>query len=224
MKQVWHDLLFAHWPIPLPEMRRFVPAPLEIDCYDGSAWVAVTPFHMSGIRARGLPPLPGWGAFPELNLRTYVTFNGIPGVFFFSLDAANRTAVEVARRTYFLPYFYSRMKVTLHSNDEVRYSSSRASEPAEFRGRYRPIAGVSIRQQGTLEHFLTERYCLYALRRSGQVLRAHIHHLPWPLQDAELEIECNSVAAAAGITLPGNPPLLHFAKRLEVLVWWPQLA
>ena len=222
MKQVWHDLLFAHWPIPLAEMLPLVPAALEIDCHDGSAWAAVAPFHMSGIRARGLPPLPGWSAFPELNVRTYVKYRGVPGVYFFSLDAGNRTAVEMARRGYWLPYFYSRMQVDVQKNDEVQYSSSRVREAAEFRGRYRPTGGVRRRDQGLLEHFLTERYCLYAVGRSGEVLRGHIHHLPWPLQDAEAQIECNTVAAAAGIRLPELPPLLHFAKRLEVLVWWPE--
>ena len=220
MKQVWRDLLFAHWPIPATEMRQLVPSALELDCYDGSAWVAVTPFHMSGIRARWLPPLPGWSAFPELNVRTYVTYKGVPGVYFFSLDAGNRTAVEVARRSYFLPYFYSRMKVDVRTSDEVRYSSSRVRSLAEFRGRYRPASPVRLREKGSLEHFLTERYCLYAARPSGELLRGHIHHAPWPLQDAEAEIECNTLAEAAGIRLPEVPPILHFAKRLEVLVWW----
>jgi len=223
MKQVWHDLLFAHWPIPLNEMRQLVPLALELDCYDGNAWLAVTPFHMSGIRARFLPPLPGWSAFPELNVRTYVSYKGVPGVYFFSLDAGNRTAVEVARRSYFLPYFYARMKVDAQK-DDVQYSSSRVRGAAEFSGRYRPVGAVRIREKGSLEHFLTERYCLYAARPSGDIMRGHIHHATWPLQDAEAEILSNTVAAAAGIRLPGVPPILRFAKRLEVLVWWPERA
>ena len=223
MKQVWHDLLFAHWPIPLAEMRHLVPAPLEVDSYDGRAWAAVTPFHMTGIRARGLPPLPGLSAFPELNVRTYVNFRGVSGVYFFSLDAGNRIAVKAARRSYFLPYFYAQMKAQVRT-DEVNYTSSRVSQPAEFRARYRPIGPVRIREKVSLEHFLTERYCLYAVRPKGEVFRGHIHHLPWPLQDAEAEIECNTVAASAGIHLPQHQPVLHFAKRLEVLVWWPQPA
>src|SRR5437868_9670104 len=223
MKQVWHDLLFAHWPIPFNEMRQLVPPALELDCHDGNAWLAVTPFHMTGIGARFLPPLPGWSAFPELNVRTYVNYQSVPGVYFFSLDAGNRTAVEVARRSYFLPYFYARMKVDVQE-DDVRYNSSRVPGAAEFSGRYRPVAPVRIREKGSLEHFLTERYCLYAARPSAKIMRGHIHHAPWPLQDAQAEIVSNTVAAAAGIQLPGVTPILHFAKRLEVLVWWPERA
>ena len=223
MKQVWHDLMFAHWPIPLNEVRQLVPAALELDGYGGSAWVAVTPFHMSGIRGRALPPLPGWSAFPELNVRTYVSYKGVPGVYFFSLDAGNRIAVEVARRSYFLPYFYAEMKVDVQK-DEVRYSSSRVRCAAEFSGSYRSVSPVRIREKGSLEHFLTERHCLYAVRPSGEIMRGHIHHVPWPLQDAEAEIERNTVAAAAGIRLPHTAPVLHFSKRLEVLVWWPERA
>ena len=221
MRQVWHDLLFAHWQVNPVELRPLVPAQLELDLYDDRAWVAVTPLHMSGVHMRGLPPMLGMSAFPELNVRTYVKFGGVPGVFFFSLDAASRMAVIGARATFFLPYYHAEMQAE-GEGESIRYQSRRRNSPAEFRGRYRPVARPRQREKGSVDHFLTERYCLYAVTPRGKLLRADIHHLPWPLQDAQAEIEVNTMAEAAGIRLPDQPPLLHFSKRLEVLVWWPQ--
>jgi uncharacterized protein len=218
MAQTWHDLLFAHWPLPPDVLRPLVPSQLPLDAYEGQCWLAVTPFHMSGVRPRGLPAIPGFSALPELNVRTYVKLENKPGVYFFSLDAGILSAVFAARSFYRLPYYYARMRVDA-GPEEVRYHSlRRVPANAEFRGRYRPSAPVQLRVPGSLEHWLTERYCLYTTTRRG-VFRAEIHHLPWPLQDAEAEIEVNTMAAAAGITLPARLPLLHFSRRLEVLVW-----
>ena len=219
MAQTWHDLLFAHWPIESAVLRRLVPQDLALDTFDGQCWIAVTPFHMRGIRLRGLLPLPGLSRFPELNVRTYVTLDAKPGVYFFSLDAANAPAVWGARIFYHLPYFVSNMSVETREQ-WVRYLCRRKGSNAEFHGRYRPIGAVQLRQEGTLESWLTERYCLYSVAR-GQVYRADIHHEQWLLQDAESEIEINTMAASAGIALPGRPSLLHFARKLEVLVWPP---
>jgi uncharacterized protein YqjF (DUF2071 family) len=218
MEQTWNDLLFAHWPIAPEVVRRLVPPILQLDVFEGNCWVAVTPFHMSGIRFRGLPPLPGLSRFPEMNVRTYVTFGGKPGVFFFSLDAGNLPAVWPARAGYHLPYFHARLNVG-QENDWITYQSRR-DQQTKFTGKYRPVAAVDLRRPGTLEHWLTERYCLYTVRLNS-IFRAEIHHERWPLQDAEAEIAQNTVAATAGITLPDVPPLLHFAKRLVVLVWLP---
>lgn len=217
MAQTWHDLLFAHWPVKLSALRPLVPPQLPLDTFDGSCWLGVAPFHMSGIHARGLPALPGLSSFPELNVRTYVTLNDKPGVFFFSLDAANRAAVWAARRFYRLPYFKALMSST-NLLDAVVYASRRDPGNAEFRGKYRPIGPVQLRGAGTLEHWLTERYCLYTLN-SNSVYRAEIHHPPWPLQDAAAEIEVNTMAPASGITLADRTPLLHFSRRLDVLIW-----
>jgi uncharacterized protein len=217
MKQTWHDLLFAHWPLPPAMLRPLVPAQLALDLFDGHCWVGIVPFHMSGIRRRGVPPLPGLSRFPELNVRTYVTHESKPGVYFFSLDAANLLAVWAARKFYHLPYFHAEMK-SEDRGGAIVYSSKRRKSAAEFRGSYRPIADVALRNKGSLEHWLTERYCLYTTHRSA-VYRGEIHHQPWPLQDAEAEFEINTVAAAAGISLPPTPPLLHFARRLDVLIW-----
>ena len=216
MEQTWNDLLFAHWPVPFHVLRPLVPRELSLDVFEGQPWAAVTPFHMTGIRARWTPPLPGLSRFPELNVRTYVSYGGKPGVYFFSLDAASRAAVWAARATYRLPYFYARMNV-LVGRGSVQYVCRRNSA-AEFRADYRPRAGIQLRAPGTLEHWLTERYCLYTVANNS-VFRAEIHHEPWPLQDAEAEISMNTLGKAAGITLPEIPPLLHFAKKLQVLIW-----
>ncbi|PYX90597.1 MAG: hypothetical protein DMG68_01280 [Acidobacteria bacterium] len=217
MFQTWHDLLFAHWPIPLEALRPLVPHQLPLDTFDGKCWLGIAPFHMSGVRARGVPPLPGLSRFPEVNVRTYCTLDGKPGVFFFSLDAANRPAVWAARSFYHLPYFFARMEAQV-AGDDVSYFSRRLNGEAELQARYRPIAPVQLRRPGTLEHWLTERYCLYAVT-DERVYRAEIHHLPWPLQDAHAEFEKNTMAAAAGLSLPPVEPLLHFAKQLQVLIW-----
>jgi len=217
MKQIWHDLLFAHWPVPPSLMRPLVPPQMTLDTFDGGCWIGVVPFHMSGIRGRWFPALPGLSRFPELNVRTYVTRDGKPGVYFFSLDAANLPAVWAARTFYHLPYFHAAMRVE-EREGSIQYWSRRQAAPAEFRARYRPIDSVQPRASGSLEHWLTERYCLYTTHR-GQVYRGEIHHQPWPLQNAEAELETSTVAAAAGIPLPETSPRLHFARRLEVLIW-----
>jgi uncharacterized protein len=216
MQQIWNDLLFAHWPIAPEIMRPLVPSSLPLDTFDGQCWVAVTPFHMTGVRARWTPPLPGLSAFPELNVRTYVTHGGKGGVYFFSLDAGSRVAAWAARSTYHLPYFHARMQVADH-NGSIQYRSIR-NHDAELSAEYRPIGSVQIRESGTIEHWLTERYCLYTVV-GDSVYRAEIHHHPWPLQDAAAEFSANTMARAAGIELPAIQPLLHFAKRLEVLIW-----
>jgi len=217
MKQTWHDLLFAHWPLPPDQVRSLVPQELALDTYDGNAWIGVVPFWMSGIRARGLPPLPGLSRFPELNVRTYVSHGGKPGVYFFSLDAANWPAVWSARKFFHLPYFEASMS-SREDRGLIHYTSDRKGMAAEFRGRYRSVTPVRQSRKDSLEHFLTERYCLYTVV-GGRVHRCDIHHLPWPLQKAEAQIETNTMAYASGILFPSSDPLLHFAQRLDVLIW-----
>ena len=217
MKQVWHDLLFAHWPIQPDVMRALLPRQMTLDTFEGQAWVGVVPFHMSGIRGRGLPVVPGLSRFPELNVRTYVTYGGKPGVYFFSLDAANLAAVWAARRFYHLPYFHAAMS-SREVGGDIHYFSRRKEGSAAFRGHYRPVRQVQLREPRTFEHWATERYCLYTVHKEA-VYRCEIHHQQWPLQDAEAEFETNTIASASGITLPNATPLLHFARRLEVLIW-----
>ncbi len=198
-------------------MRPLIPAQLELDTLDKQCWVGVVPFRMSGVRARRLPAIAGTSRFPEINVRTYVVCGGKPGVYFFSLDAANRLAVKTARLLYHLPYFYAKMR-SVNSGEEIAYRSKRRNTEAEFQGRYRPVTPVSLRSTNTLEHWLTERYCLYATA-GEKLFRGEIHHPPWPLQDASAEITVNTMASAACIALPDTKPLLHFARRLDVLIW-----
>ena len=217
MQQTWTNLLFAHWTVPYQQLRPLVPSELPLDTFGGECWMAVAPFHMSGIRGRWMPPIPGTSALAELNVRTYVTYRGKQGVYFFSLDAASRLAVWGARTFYKLPYFFARMRVR-ERDGWISYRSSRKISPAEFCGQYRPIAPVQPRALGSIEHWLTERYCLYTVS-SGSVFRSEIHHAQWGLQDAEAEIQTNTMACAAGLTLPPAIPLLHFSRRLDVLIW-----
>jgi uncharacterized protein YqjF (DUF2071 family) len=216
MRQTWNDLLFAHWPVPAETLRPLVPSYLQLDTFEGRCWLAVTPFHMTGVRLRAAPAIPGMLAFPEMNVRTCVSFGGKPGIFFFSLDAGSSLASWAARLTYRLPYFHAKMTVR-NENGWINYESHRPHN-AHFRAKYRPVSDVRIRDKGTLEHWLTERYCLYTIVGT-RVFRCEIHHVPWPLQDAEAQIAENTMAAAAGITLPQVRPLLHYAKKLDVLIW-----
>jgi uncharacterized protein len=222
MRQEWHRLLFAHWAVEPAKVRPLVPPMLELDTREGRCWVAVTPFYLAGLRVRGLPRVPGTSSFPELNVRTYVRLNGKPGVYFFSLDAGAVLAVMGARLFYALPYFYAHMRVR-YGAESVHYVSSRRHKGkiAEFEADYGPVGSPSTPAPGSLEQFLVERYCLYAVQ-GRRVYRAEIHHVPWPLQPAKALIATNTVAQAAGIELPSGPPLLHFASYLEVLVWTPE--
>lgn len=224
MSQVWHDLLFAHWPIAADVVRALVPATVSVDTYAGQAWLGVVPFRMSGIRPRSSFAWPWLSAFPELNVRTYVTLDDKPGVWFLSLDAGNPIAVALARRWYHLPYFRARMSLR-EVAQTIHYSSHRThrnAPEADLLAVYEPVGEALRAEPGSLEHWLTERYCLYCIDSRGQVYRAEIHHPPWSLQPAEAEITLNTMAAAHGITLPDVLPLLHFARRQEVLVWSPR--
>src|SRR5947209_20096388 len=225
MKQNWHDLLFAHWALPPEQIRPLVPPELELDLLDGTAYLAVTPFWIGGARGRLMPPLPFLYKFCELNVRTYVRYKGIPGVYFFSLDAASLPACMGARAAYRLPYLHAAMLIR-SDGKEFHYTSSRlqSPRPADFRGRYMPVSEARQREKNSIEFFLTERYCFYGVDH-GIVLRGYIHHAPWLLQDAAAEFEINTVARADGIELPASKPdLLHYSKFLEVLVWWPEKA
>ncbi len=221
MAQRWHDLLFAHWPVRPERMRALVPDAFELDLFDGDAWVGIVPFRMTGIRHRLTPPLPWISAFCEINVRTYVKVGDKPGVFFFSLDASNPVAVAVAQRWFHLPYFNAKMSLR-DDGTTIRYASRRShgnGPEGEFRARYRPTSDPYAAVSGTLEHWLTERYCLYSIDSKGGIHRGEIQHAPWPLQKAEAEIEVNTLARGHGIEHDRTEPLLHFARELSVVVW-----
>jgi hypothetical protein len=221
MAQRWNDLLFAHWPVDKTIIQAMLPPGLTVDAFQGQAWISVVPFRMSGVRPRFVPPLPWLSAFPELNVRTYVVAGGKPGVWFFSLDAGNPIAVALARRFFHLPYFRGTMTCQGHG-DRVDYFCQRThagAPPARFVASYGPAGAVASAEPGSLNQWLVERYCLYAADRQGRLYRGEIHHAPWPIQPAWAEIEENSMLRAAGISLPVSQPLLHFARRLDVVVW-----
>jgi hypothetical protein len=221
MRMTWSQLAFLHWRVNPSSLARFIPAGLQLQTFDGSAWLGVVPFLMSDVRARGLPRVPGTHRFLELNVRTYVTDGSRPGVWFFSLDAENWAAVRGARSFFFLPYMDARMRLELH-DEEVRYVSRRTHrrEPnANFQARYAPTSDPFTTTPGTLEHWLTERYCLYSADRAGRVYRGEIRHAPWSLQSARADLLENSMAAPLGLKLSEPPDLVHFAARLEVVAW-----
>lgn len=219
MTQTWNDLLFAHWPVDAAALREKIPNGFELDEFDGQAWLGIVPFYMTNVSPRGVPNLPWISEFAELNVRTYVRVAGDPGVYFLSLDAANAVAVAVARTMFHLPYFSADMKVE-ERDGSIAYESRRSSgAPAEFVGRYRPTGDAKPPVPGTLEYFLTERYCLFTVDSSFHPCRVDIHHPPWPLQPAEAEISVNTMADAAGIGLPAIAPLLHFSKRQDMVGW-----
>jgi uncharacterized protein len=218
-RQTWHDLLFAHWPVPMHAVRRLVPQWLAVQQFGGSTWVGLVPFRMTGVTLRHVPPLPVVSHFPEMNLRLYVECGGKPGVWFVSLDAARRSAVIAARMLAHLPYFYSRMSLRA-DGDAVRYSSTRVNDArVAFVGAYEPAGPVFESTPNSLEHFLTERYCLYTQDRRGRRWRLEIHHQPWPLQTARASFQTNGVAQSQGIELPEAEPHLLFSRKLEVVGW-----
>jgi uncharacterized protein len=224
----WHELLFMHWPVHPSVLRPYIPPALELETFEGTAWLAVTPFSMAGTRPRLVPPLPWVSDFPELNVRTYVTAEGKPGVaegkpgvWFFSLDAGNPMAVRGARYLFHLPYYDASM-ASERCDGVMRYTSMRThrgAPHAEFVARYRPTGPVYRSAVGSIEYWLTERYCLYAANRRGEIWRGDIHHARWPLQPAEAEVERNTMADQLRLILPKGEPLLHFAKRLDVVGW-----
>ena len=214
MAQTWEQLLFAHWRVAIEALREHLPPELEVDTHDGEAWLGVTPFLVTNLRLRGLPPVPFLSSFLELNCRTYVSHGGEkPGIWFFSLDASSRLAVEAARRLYKLPYFEARM------DGLPRYRCARAgaSRPHVWESTYEPVGPVFGADPGSLEHFLVERYCLYTTDAAGALQRGEIHHPPWSLQRATAEIDLNTMPPD-GLEASGEA-LLHYSARQDVLIW-----
>jgi len=226
MRQSWHDLLFAHWPVDKVALAAKIPSSLELDLYDGEAWIGIVPFRMTNVSPRGVPSMPGVSAFPELNVRTYVRAGGRPGVYFFSLDAGSAIAVAAARTMFHLPYYLASIEIE-EQGGGFRYRSRRSSEHgtgAELLVTYLPAGPVFHPAEGTLEYFLTERYCLYTIDKTSQPLRVDVHHPRWALQAAEATFERNTMADAVGIRLAVRAPLVHFARRQDAVAWLPARA
>ena len=216
MGQTWRHLLFAHWPIDADLLRPHVPTSLPIDEFDGSAWLGVTPFLIEALRLRGTLPLPLVSTFPELNIRTYVTVDGKPGVCFLRLDTPSRLAIAAASAAFRLPYHHASIDLEIDEQTErVQVHASRSN--GDLRIAYEPVGEVYHAEPGSLEYFLTERYRLYTVDERNRPAWADIHHEPWPLQRAATDIERNGYLPA-GLD-PGDEPIAHLAARQDVVIW-----
>jgi uncharacterized protein len=230
MYQNWHHLLFLHWEIPVAELQKLVPAGLTIDTFEGKAYIGLIPFTITGARPVLAPPIPMVSNFHEINVRTYVHRNGAdPGVWFFSLDASSSVAVAAARAAYKLSYFRANIDFSATSEplSHVAFDSHREDDrgpmPANAHVRYAPADGVTgAAPAGTLEHFLMERYILYAEDDDHQLHRARVHHAPYPIQRAELLELQETMVWAAGVRRPDSVPLRHYVREVNVKVYPPQ--
>lgn len=225
MGQTWSELGFLHWRVAGAALRALVPPALEIDTFEGAAWVGLVPFTISRSRFPPLPPLPPLAAFHEVNVRTYVHHQGRePGVWFFSLDAASRMAVHGARLVYKLPYVHAAIDLDIDkgpaARERVRYASRRR-DGAGVTLHYGPAGDVRPAAPGTLEHFLAERYTLYAARGT-KLYRARVHHAPYPLQAGTARVERETLLAASSLTRPEEAPLVHYAAGVDVFIWPPE--
>lgn len=220
--QTWSDLLFVHWRVPAAELRPLLPPEVVVDEFDGSAWIGLVLFHMSGVRPWWFPTLPGVSEFHETNVRTYVTCRGEPGVWFFSLEAANSLAVRVARWRWRLRYFFAEMSIA-RRDSQIEYHSRRLSPPlgqtdvaAEI-GDWLPNGGPQGEARpGTLEFFLAERYLLFTELAPGRIARGQVHHRPYPLQTATLQRCEQSLLSAAGINVATPPAHVLFSPGVSV--------
>ena len=215
-RESWLDLAFIHYRVDAAEIRSRIPPTLQLQEFDGSAWVALVPFRMAGVMRRPFPDLPPFSSFPELNLRTYVEFEGKPGVWFFSLDADSWPMVLGGRRIYRLPYFAATMDHRVSSGWHS-FSSTRKKTPAAFKARYRPLGDAFVSAPGSFEHWAAERYCLYSQSPVHGLERVEIHHAPWPIQRAEVEIETCTMLSAAGIVSAIDKPVCHFSTGVHVV-------
>jgi uncharacterized protein len=220
MHQKWGKLLFMHWRIEPQLLRPLIPPGLEIDIFDDSAWIAIVPFTMWDIRAFPpyAPAIPGLSAMHELNVRSYVHLNGTPGVWFFSLDCNSATAVFGARNFYYLPYYNAKLELE-QQGSTINYSSSRTDKPsAEFRAVWQIGSPLPAAEPGSLEFFLTERYCLFS-ENKGKLYRSLIHHQTWPLQTATIDSHSSTMIKALDLPEPSAAPILHYADEIAVDIW-----
>lgn len=226
MTQTWRNVLFAHWPFAPAALQPCVPPGLELDLYEGQAWLGLVAFWISPLTGRlpGLPLVPLLPPFNELNVRLYVTWRGRPGVLFLSLDADNVPAVLGARVGAHLPYFNARQSRRRRGRG-LAFTSRRlhpAAPPAAFAAVYGPVSRPAQPHPGSLAHFLVERYRLFTTDRHGQLYRIEVRHPAWPLQDAQARITTNTMAQAHGLTLPPIAPLLHYSRKITAVFWPPE--
>lgn len=223
----WERLLFMHWPLPVSALEPLLPTGMKVDTFNGEGWLGIVPFFMTNVHPTFLPSVPGLSAFTELNVRTYVTVRGVPGVWFFSLEAANPVAVRLARAGFYLPYFDARMRGEV-AGQTVSFRSTRThrrAAPATFGASYHSLPGTP-EGSADLIHFLTERYSLFSASPDGRLYRVDVRHKVWPLRPAEVafSVSPNEMLRGLGLRLPEQPPLLHYAERVEVRAGLPYRA
>ncbi|HWO97815.1 MAG TPA: DUF2071 domain-containing protein [Bacillus sp. (in: firmicutes)] len=221
MRQTWSNLLFLHWPIPPETLRPYIPPSLQIDTFDRSAWLGIVVFVMDGIYPRGLSTVSVTPKFPEINVRTYVHCNGKPGVYFMSLDVADRASLTIAKRWFRLPYHSAQMSFqkegqTFHCQS-IRKGKTKA--PIRFDGKYTPLSEAYFPEKESLDHWLTERYCLYSTDHRANIYCGEIHHRPWPLQKAATDICINTLFSPFNFNLDGINPISHFSIGVDTLIW-----
>lgn len=221
MRMTWSELLFAHWAVDPAALTKLLPNGVILDTRDGKAWVGVVPFLMSNVAPRLCPSLRGLSRFLELNVRTYVTVDDKPGVWFFSLDAENRVAVRAARATFSLPYMDSTMSIERIEGGRIHYTSRRTHRgepPAEYTASYSSAGAFRAAEPGSLEHWLTARYCLYSANRRGRIFRGEIDHPPWMLAPVNYNEQTNTMGEGFGFHFEGRPHLL-MAAPVNVKAW-----
>ena len=228
----WDDLLFLHWPVDPQQMRALIPPQVELDLFDSMAWIALVPFRMEATRFRGVPALPGLGAFYECNVRTYVRVNNAagkptPGVWFFSLDAEHLLPVLGGRWLWNLNYIHSNFTVSqTESQTEAAQQPSGSIDYALHRKRdatqrthirWTPGSALPPAAPGSIEHFLTERYWLYTLRH-GRIMGGRVAHPQWSLREAHIDHLDDTLIASTGLQVHGQPLAWH-SNTLDVQGW-----
>ncbi|NMD69298.1 DUF2071 domain-containing protein [Bacillus sp. DNRA2] len=221
MRQTWSHLIFAHYPIPAELLRPYIPSSLIIDTYNGTAWLSIVAFQMEGIYFRGLRGLSVTPKFPEINVRTYVQFNGKPGVYFLSLDVGDWASLIIASRWYHLPYQPAQVSFIKEKQSFKVRSSRRGTlkHPIEFYGAFEPLSDVYFPEKETLDHWATERYCLFSTDKRANLYCGEIHHIAWPIQKVKTEITKNSLFTPFQLQPSESEPIVHYAKGLDTLFW-----
>jgi uncharacterized protein YqjF (DUF2071 family) len=219
MKQSWKNVFFIHLPVSAPSLRPHIPSCLDLDVYEGEPWISLVLFTIEGIYLKGIP-FSVVSAFPEINVRTYISYNKRPGVFFLSLDAKHWATYTIAKKWYHLPYYESQISVK-QTNQFTSYNSIRKDRkvvPAEFKGTLKSLSETFYSKQNSLEYWLTERYYLYSSNQGKDAFRAKIHHEPWQLQEAKAEINANTLISSMNILPLNEDPIVHFSTGTNVLI------
>ncbi|GAB3792554.1 YqjF family protein [Virgibacillus kimchii] len=217
MTQKWEDLLFLNFPVSAETMRQQIPERLELDTYEGKAWITVIPFRITDMRMRMLPSFPYIRKFLELNVRTYVKKDGVPGIYFFSLDASKLLPVLGAKLTT-LPYYYAKMDMKKKGDWFHYYSKRRSLDNPEFKGQYRPASKPFYPEAGTLNHWLVERYYLWT-GVGNILLTGGIHHLPWKVAEAEAHVQQEDYPPFLSHTNEDEKMVYLYASSIRVLFW-----